>query len=291
MSALDDGITLGIYEKALISNDLQTHDDWRRYFSQVPQAGFSFVDLSIDESPARGERLNWDAAICRMVRDAAEAEGTTIGGVCLSIHRRLGPGSADPAMREHAWEAMARGLRVCHDLGVGLVQIAGYYCYYEEPHPDAEHWYGQMLADAIPMASRLGVIMGIENVDGTDVTSIRKAMSFVDQINSPWLQVYPDLGNIAEQGCDPESELAAGRGHMVAMHAKDVRRGEPRRVDMGTGIVDWDTSFALLKAQSWTGRLMIEMWNDDAPDSNEKSIRARRFIAAKAQAAGIPIVS
>jgi len=75
---------------------------------------------------------------------------------------------------------MARGLQVCHDLGAPVLQVAGYYCYYEEPSPDAEHWYGRLLADAVPMAARLGVVMGIENVDGTDVTSIRKAMEFVD---------------------------------------------------------------------------------------------------------------
>ncbi|MDC4232887.1 L-ribulose-5-phosphate 3-epimerase [Actinomyces sp. B33] len=291
MTTLEDGIRLGVYEKALISTPCRTDDDWRRYFSQVRRAGFSFVDLSIDESPQRRTRLDWDAATCRMVRRAADAEDAMIGAVCLSIHRQLGPGSSDPRTRERARAAMADGLRVCHDLGVGLVQVAGYYCYYEDPTADAERWYGQMLADAVPMAARLGVVMGIENVDGTDVTSIREAMRFVDRIDSPWLQVYPDLGNIAEQGCDPVTELAAGRGHMVAIHAKDVRRGEPRRVDMGTGIVDWDTSFRVLKDQSWAGRLMIEMWNDDAPDSNEKSIRAREFIAARASAAGLSIVS
>ena len=133
--------------------------------------------------------------------------------------------------------------------------------------------------------------MGIENVDGTDVTSIRKAMEFVDAVDSPYLQVYPDLGNIAEQGLDPAVELQAGTGHMVAMHAKDVRRGEPRRVDVGTGIVDWDRSFELLRDQHWAGRLMIEMWNDDAPDSLERCAAAREFIERKAAGAGIDVLA
>ena len=48
--SLTDGVTLGIYEKALVSNPLATDDDWRRFLNQVPEAGFSFVDLSVDES-------------------------------------------------------------------------------------------------------------------------------------------------------------------------------------------------------------------------------------------------
>ena len=74
---------------------------------------------------------------------------------------------------------------------------------------------------------------------------------------------------------------------MVAMHAKDVRPGEPRRVEMGAGVVDWDRSFALLAAQGWSGRLMIEMWNDDAPDSLSRCAAARAFIEDRAGAAGL----
>lgn len=288
---LTDGISLGIYEKALVSNNLASGRDWCRFLEQVPAAGFSYLDLSIDESPQRSERLDWGPGQCHRVRDAAEDVGTDIGGVCLSVHRRIGPGSADPETRRRAREVMTRGLEVCHDLGAPVIQIAGYYAYYEDSGPDAERWYTEMLADAVPLAARLGVVMGIENVDGEDVTSIRKAMELVDAIDSPYLQVYPDLGNIAEQGLDPGTELAAGEGHMVAIHAKDVRRGEPRRVEMGTGIVEWDRSFQLLKNQHWTGRLMIEMWNDDAPDSVERCISARRFIEAKVKASGIPVVS
>ena len=291
------GISLGIYEKALrggppaVSGSRVAGEAWRVFLDQVPRAGFSFLDLSIDESPEREARLEWDAAACRRVRDAADAVGTDIGGICLSIHRRIGPGSADPAVRRRAREVMARGLQVCHDLGVPVIQIAGYYCYYEDPGPDAERWYGELLADAVPMAARLGVVMGIENVDGTDVTSIRKAMEFVDAVGSPYLQVYPDLGNIAEQQLDPAVELTAGEGHMVAMHAKDVRPGEPRRVEMGAGTVDWSRSFELLRAQHWAGRLMIEMWNDDAPDSVARCIDAREFIEDRAASAGIPVLA
>ena len=231
---LKDGVCLGIYEKALRSGPLAVSgsrvdaEAWRVFLDQVPRAGFSFLDLSIDESPEREARLDWDAGQCRTVRRAAEAAGTFIGGICLSLHRRIGPGSADPDVRRRAREVMARGLQVCHDLGVPVIQLAGYYCYYEDPNPDAERWYAQLLADAVPTAARLGVVMGIENVDGDDVTSLTKAMEFVDAVDSPYLQLYPDLGNIAEQGLDPGVELAAGEGHMVAMHAKDVRPGEPR---------------------------------------------------------------
>ena len=287
--SLTDGVTLGIYEKALVGNPLATDDDWRRFLNQVPEAGFSFVDLSVDESEERMARLGWDQRRRRMVRHCVEATETAIGGVCLSVHRRIGPGSADPAVRQRAREVMGEGLQLCHDLGAPVLQVAGYYCYYEQMNDHAEQWYTDLLLDAVPMAARLGVVMGIENVDGADVTSIRKAMEFVKLADSPYLQVYPDLGNIAEQQLDVVTELEAGRGHMVAIHVKDVRPGEPRRVPMGEGTVDWDESFAVLAEQGWRGRMMIEMWNDDAPDSNARSASACQFIEEHLRTAGIPV--
>lgn len=281
-------ITVGIYEKALNGHP-HGSSDWDAYLAQVSDLGFSFIDISVDETPERIARLDWDSAMRREVRKSAERSGTMLGGLCLSVHRSIGPGSADPTVRARAKEVMRDGIRLCHDLGIPVLQVAGYYCYYESPTENSERWYQEMLEDAVPLAANLGVTLGIENVDGTDVTSIRKIMQFVSAIDSPYLQAYPDLGNIAEQSLDPAIELAAGRGHMVAMHAKDVRVGEPRRVRMGEGIVDWDTSFALLAEQNWSGRLMIEMWNDDAPESSAVSVAAREFISEKMRNAGLAV--
>ena len=80
---------------------------------------------------------------------------------------------------------MTRGIRLCHDLGIPVLQVAGYYCYYEEPNPDAARHYREMLVEAAAQAATYGVMLGIENVDGRDVTSITRAMEVVDAIDSP----------------------------------------------------------------------------------------------------------
>lgn len=35
-------------------------------------------------------------------------------------------------------------------------------------------------------------------MDGDDAASANQAMTFVDALDSPWFQVYPDIGNLAE---------------------------------------------------------------------------------------------
>ncbi|RRD51434.1 L-ribulose-5-phosphate 3-epimerase [Arachnia propionica] len=278
-------IQLGIYEKALIGIE-----DWTRFFAQVPEAGFSFVDLSIDESPERAARLDWDRDIRRRVRRAAEDTGTRIGGLCLSLHRRVMPGSRDPEIRRQAAEVYRKGIRLAADLGVSVLQVAGYYAHYEEPDEGArQRWIDSLMA-ALPQAAHEGVILAVENVDGTDITSVPDVMDIVDLARSPWLQCYPDVGNIAGHGGSSGPELAACEGHLVALHVKDVLPGQPRRVPFGTGIADFDQAFAELHRQEWSGRVMLEMWHDDAPDSLDRCREARRFIEEKASNAGLRII-
>lgn len=278
-------VSLGIYEKAL-----RWQGDWDGLFSDARRAGFSFVDLSVDESDGRRARLDWPASVRHGVRDAARRQGVDIGGICLSVHRAVGPGSADPEVRSEADRIFQRGIELCGDLGVPVLQVAGYYAYYEQPDPGQRDRYVESLARATSLAARAGVLLGIENVDGNDVTSIGRAMDIVRAVGSPWLQLYPDVGNLAEQQLDETAELRAGAGHMLALHIKDVRVGEPRRVPLGEGIANFPAAFAELGRQGWNGRMMIEMWNDELPESLERCVDARLKTEEWLRAAGIRVV-
>ncbi|MDR0432105.1 MAG: L-ribulose-5-phosphate 3-epimerase, partial [Bifidobacteriaceae bacterium] len=240
-AATTTGVALGIYEKALVQTE-----NWDGFFKQVADAGFSFTDLSVDESDLRRARLGWTLAERQAVRLAADRAGVRIGGICLSLHRAVMPGSADPAVRAQARAVYRDGIQLAAELGAKLVQVAGYYAHYEAPDPGARARYIDTLEWAVPLAAREGVMLGIENVDGCDIASIPDLMEIVNEIRSPWVQAYPDIGNIAEHRGDTQAELRAGQGHMVALHVKDVFPGRPRRVPFGEGVADFDAAFTEL---------------------------------------------
>jgi L-ribulose-5-phosphate 3-epimerase/hexulose-6-phosphate isomerase len=247
------------------------------------------VDLSVDESADRRARLEWTAAQRLTTRRAIERSGVQVGGICLSLHRRVMPGSADPTIRAEARKVYRQGIELAYDLGVSLVQVAGYYAYYEPARVEARLRWLDALAWAAPIAARAGVVLGIENVDGSDIASVPDAVQAAREIGSPWVQVYPDVGNVAGHGGDAAAELRAGAGRMAALHVKDVLPGQPRRVPFGEGIADFDGAFAELARQKWSGRIMLEMWNDNAPDSLDRCVRARKFIANKLAAADLKV--
>ena len=75
------------------------------------------------------------------------------------------------------------------------------------------------------------------------MNTVRKAMDWVTLMESPYLQVYPDAGNITNAavaaGTSVIDDLETGRGHVAAVHMKETVPGVYREVPYGTGHVDF----------------------------------------------------
>jgi len=264
---------MGIYEKAL-----PDYPSWLQRLSSAKTAGFDFVEMSVDESPERLARLDWSSASRHDLRSAIAETGIPVLTMCLSAHRKYPLGSASPDIRQHSLDILRKAIGFAASTGIRVIQIAGYYVYYEPHVSESILRYQDGLARGIHWAAQSGVMLALENVDGEDVTSISRAMSFVKQFNSPWFQIYPDIGNLAEHGLDVCAELECGRGHMVGVHVKDTRPGEPRRVPFGQGVVPFDDAFRKLAQMNFAGPVLLEMWNDDSPDSVRIVREAREWV-------------
>ncbi len=275
-------LPVGIYEKAL-----PYHVDWHTRLSLARAAGFDFVEISIDESDERLGRLNWPAQARAELRAAIADTGVPLLTMCLSGHRKYSFGSASPETRGRAYDIMCQAIDFAFEVGVRVIQLAGYYVYYEPHDRDSRLRYMEGLSQAIEWASTADVMLALENVDGTDVSSITRAMYIVDILKSPWLQVYPDIGNLAEHRLDVCEELERARGHIVGVHVKDTRPGEPRRVPFGEGVVPFVDAFRKLAELNFTGPVLLEMWNDDSPAALDIIRRSREWIVARMVEAGL----
>jgi L-ribulose-5-phosphate 3-epimerase len=269
-------LPIGIYEKAL-----PEFDSWSHCLGAARDAGFDFVEMSIDESDERLARLDWTAAERRDLRQAIADIGVPVLTICLSGHRKYPLGSVSAATRRRSLDILRKAVDLAADTGIRIIQIAGYYVYYEPHVQGTIERYRDGLACGIEWAAGAGVMLALENVDGDDVMSIGRAMAFVDQLQSPWFQIYPDIGNLAEHGLDVCAELDRGRGHMVGIHVKDTRPGEPRRVPFGQGVVPFVQAFQKLAEMNFAAPIVLEMWNDNSPDSMRVVERAREWVSSR----------
>lgn len=275
-------LPIGIYEKAL-----PFKVDWHERLDIAKSVGFDFVEISIDESEDRRARLDWNQQERATLRDAIAQSGVPLTTMCLSAHRKFPFGSADPAVVAEADAIMHKAIDLAVDVGIRIIQLAGYYVYYE-PRVDGTYArYRTGLERGIEIASKAGVTLAQENVDGDGVTSVSKAMEFVDTFNSPYFQLYPDIGNLAGHELDVSAELELGRGHLVGIHVKETLPGEPRRVPFGEGMTPFVDAFATLAHMRFTGPVLLEMWNDDSPDSLEIVGNAKTWVMDKMAEGGL----
>ena len=122
---------------------------------------------------------------------------------------------------------------------------------------------------------------GVEIVDAGLVDSIEKALRLVAAADTPWFQLYPDIGNLTAMQKDVTRELLLGGRHILGLHLKDTRIGEFRGIPFGKGIVDFDVAFRTLHRIGFKGPFMVEMWNEDAADAESIAAAARGWLSEK----------
>jgi L-ribulose-5-phosphate 3-epimerase len=104
------------------------------------------------------------------------------------------------------------------------------------------------------MASKSGVILAFETMETDFLNTCAKGMKYVSLIDSPYLQMYPDTGNItnaarsadsAAAAADEKDDLKSAKGHIAALHLKESKPGVFREVSFGDGWVDFPALISL----------------------------------------------
>lgn len=278
----------GIYEKALPKNIT-----WKERFEIAKELGFQFVEMSIDETDERLERLLWSDEQIKEVNDAMFETGIRIHSICLSGHRRFPFGSQDKANRDKALEMMQQAVNLATKLGVRNIQLAGYDVYYEEKTVLSREYFIQNLRKAVDMAAEQQVMLSIEIMDDPFINSLTKFKEIKAQIPSPWLQAYPDLGNLsAWPENNPAYELEVGIDSIVAVHIKDTKNvtptfpGQFKNVPFGEGNVDFLGCLKTLKRLGYNGTFLIEMWSEVDEYPKERIQEAKAFLTPILKEAG-----
>lgn len=255
---------VGLYEKAL-PNRLS----WEEKLSVTKELGFDFLEISVDESDERRNRLEWDDETIYALRHQCERYGIPFQSMCLSAHRKFPFGSADPVIREQAVLHMEKAIALAYKLGIRTIQLAGYDVYYE-PASHATHLrFIEGMKAAAKLAERAGVMLAVEIMDTDYLNSLSKFEVLNREVSSPYFTAYPDVGNISGWNYDVCTELKLSKPHITQIHLKDTYRVKPgykgqfRDLVIGEGEVDFEGIFRTLKEMDCVVPLVIEMWAND----------------------------
>ena len=269
--------TLGLYEKAM-----PNYLSWKEKLEAANAAGFDFVEISIDETDEKLSRLDMSQAERLEMLNLMRIVGIPIRTMCLSGHRKYPLGSHDKKIQLKSMDIMKKAIRLADDLGIRIIQLAGYDVYYEESDEISRENFIRNLKKAAEMAAEAGIIIGFETMETDFMNTVQKAMEYVAAVSSAYLEVYPDIGNITNAVSGKKeavmNDLCCGKGHLVAMHLKETKPGIFREVEFGKGHVDFQTAVGT----AWRlgiRKFVAEFWYTGNQKWEEDLLKARQMMS------------
>lgn len=272
-------INVGIYEKAM-----PDFLSFREKLKLARETGFDYMEISIDETDEKLKRLDYTKQELMDMKNVMEEENFYIKTMCLSAHRKYPLGSHEKNKRDKSLKIMEKALKFSDALGIRIIQLAGYDVYYERSDEESEKFFLENLRKVTDMAASYGIVLGFETMETEFMNTISKAMFYVNHINSPYLGIYPDIGNL-KNACvlynrSIIEEINLGKGHIFAAHLKETAPGVFRNMDFGTGHTEYTICIEKLLEQGvriFTG----EFWYQGEKNYWEKIKNANDFLKDK----------
>ncbi len=267
---------LGLYEKSMPSNLT-----WEEKFNYCKEFGFDWLEISIDESDEKLARLDWTSEKIQEIKRLMVKSDVPILTLCLSGHRKYPLGSLNLETEKRSIEIMEKAIHLASSLGVRIIQLAGYDVYYDQSNNQTTQKFKENLIKGVQYASKYGVTLAFETMETPFMDTVEKAQSIIQSVGSPYLQLYPDVGNLTNASKiyhhDVLEDLYLGQGHVVAAHLKETKVNHYREVPFGMGHTDFIPLIKMLKNMG-VAMFVGEFWYIGQDDWKKDCKEAAQFL-------------
>lgn len=236
-------------------------------FRLLKALGFDGVELTFD---TQGGAINFSSTIAEMhaLRKAADNAGIILSTLATGAFWGCNFGQEDAEKRAQAHKITLKMLELGQALGVStlLVVPAAVDIVFIPSEPVVP--YEMALERTITAMRKLApacefhqVRIGLENVWNKLFLSPLEMRNVIDEIASPYIGAYFDVGNILAQGY-PEQWIPILEQRIFAVHLKDYRKSIGNIngfVDLLEGDVDWHAVMSALQQINYQGALTAEI--------------------------------
>ena len=270
---------LGLYEKAM-PDSLTLAEK----LVKTRELGFDWMEFSVDATDEKLARLDWSKEQLTELKRASEEAGVPISTLALSGLRRYPLGSLDPEISRQGVETVRKAIDLCEYVGIRFIQMAGYDVVEEEGTEATRQMFLDNVRELVGYAALKGVVLTFENMHTNFTNDMTKCVSIVNEVNSPYLQLYPDVANLinfADYDYDSDSvceDLRRAKGHIMAAHVKETNALKQRRIPFGSGNdhAQYVKHFKVLK-ELGCRMFLAEFWHKD-PDYETVIRQASQFL-------------
>jgi len=239
---------------------------FERMLAVAAKAGFETFEPAVNETAegaalSAGLHLGSTAADGAAVAALARDLGLAIPTLACGLGWKYPMTSADSTTRSKAREANVRVLELAAALGSDTVLVVPGVVNAEISYDAAWGRAQEELAHLADRAAALKVKLGVENVWNKFILSPLEMARFVDEIGSPWVQVYFDVGNVLVYGFPEQWIRILGR-RIAAVHVKDFKTAIGNITgftNLLSGDVNWPAVTAALRDVGYQGPLTAEL--------------------------------
>ena len=231
----------------------------RKVLELAQSTGFRGVELRVTGD---GE-VAYTRAPSDLANLAEQARQRELERYSLStlLHWHYPLSSRDPAVRAEGITIGLSMIRAASVIGANTVLIVPGVGDPEVPYRETYRIAQESIHILSETASRLNVQIGVENVWNYFLQSPLEMLSFIEEIGSPYVGAYLDVGNVMAVGY-PQHWIELLGEHIVKVHIKDYSR-DIRNSRGFTfllhGDVSWDSVLRELKAIGYDDFLTPEL--------------------------------
>lgn len=211
-------IALGIYEKAF-----PPEISLSEKLCLSKNAGYDFFALSIDRTEEKRARLSSPDFLIEL-KNAEKKSGIPVSEICLSALSTFTLGNTDEKICKKGCALLFSAIDFAQKSGTRIIQIPACAVPKNQTLSSVHHeLFLNNLKAAIEYASTKAVIIALENMEDDYSGTISKCTKIIETIASPYVCLYPDVGNLTNavnaRLSDIASEFSGGGGQKYSMCA------------------------------------------------------------------------
>jgi hexulose-6-phosphate isomerase len=273
-----DAQAAGTPRKAVLISMLPKELGYRERFQMAVDAGFAGIEMQTVADPREVDAIN----------EASDRTGLRVHSVMNADHWKYPLSSADPEVVAKSVAGMQTSLRNAKRWGADAVLLVPAVVNPETAYRDAWTRSQKVIRERLlPLAAELKVTVAVEEVWNKFLLSPLEFARYVDELASPWIRAYFDVGNVLFYGY-PQDWIRTLGSRIVRVHLKDfqVDRAGGRFYwkNLGEGDIDWPEVRRALAEIGYLGWVTTEVAGGDAAYLKDVSTRVDRFLAGRTPA-------